>query len=466
MPGNKSLVDLNEFSKNEKCRIVRVTENAFFDSVFIDSRLVKKNSLFVALQGENTDGHKFVASALENGASAVFVQEDFAEKNLSLCKEWNEKFHVSILAFPKTLTALQHLAAVYVKKFPELVKIAVTGSSGKTTTKEMIGSVLRQKYRVVMNEGNFNSETGLPLSVFKIRDEHQVGVFEMGMNRRNEIGELADVLFPQIGVVTNIGTAHIGLLGSEKNIALEKRQIFKNFSAKNTAIIEEDSQWKDFLCEGLSQVRFFGEKSLKITGFRNLGVKGSEFNAGGKITLRLPGYHNFKNALAAISTARLFNEITFEDIKIGLENLQPIFGRSQIFEKDGISVINDAYNANPSSMEASLDFSRSCTVDGRKFYVLGDMLELGEKSRDFHRQIVEKLQEGDDVGYFILVGDEFRGVAEKVAETDRRFLLFKSGDEAEIFIKDKACAGDLVLFKGSNGIGLWKTAQHIFGEEK
>ena len=464
MPSNNSLVDLNEFSKKENCRFSLIAENAFFHSVFIDSRIVEKNSLFVALKGEKADGHDFILSALEKGASAVFVQDSFAQENLSLCKEWLKKFNASFLSFEQPLLALQRLAATYVKKFPNLKKIAVTGSSGKTTTKEMIGSILSQKYPVVMNEGNFNSETGLPLSVFKIREEHQVGIFEMGMNRRDEIAELADVLFPQIGVVVNVGTAHIGLLGSEKNIATEKRQIFKNFSAQDVAIIEEDSKWKDFLCEGLSQVHFFGEKALKITDFSNLGVKGCEFNVGGKITLPLPGYHNFKNALAAITAARLFDKITFDDIKKGLEDLKPIFGRSQIFEKEGISVINDAYNANPSSMDAALDFTRDCSVSGRKFFVLGDMLELGEKSRDFHRQIAEKLHDGTDNDCFILVGEEFNCAAKSIAEKDNRFLLVKTGEEAEKIVKDKVSAGDLVIFKGSNGIGLWKTAQNIFGD--
>lgn len=466
MPNNKALLDLNEFSKNENCKFSWFSAEPFFDSVSIDSRIVTKNSLFVALKGEKADGHDFIHAALEKGASAIFVSENFAEKNFSLCEELSKKYNASFLAFSNTLFALQRLAADYVKKFPHLKRVAVTGSSGKTTTKEMIGSILSQKYDVVMNEGNLNSETGLPLSVFKIRDHHQVGIFEMGMNRRNEIGELADVLVPHIGVIVNIGTAHIGLIGSKKNIAAEKRRIFKNFGKNDIAIMEEDTEWKDFLSENLSDVRYFGEKSLGITELRNLGIKGFEFNAGIKIGLSLPGYHNLKNAMAAMGTARLFDKITPEDVKKGLEDFKPISGRSQIFEKFGIFVVNDAYNANPSSMEAAIDFCNSCNVAGRKFYVLGDMLELGESAARFHEEIVKNLTElsGDDC--FVILGNEFHSAREKIAKNDSRFYTISSSDEAKKYIEEKACEGDLVLFKASNGMGLWKIAQNIFEDEK
>ena len=216
------------------------TEDEFcFTSVATDSRSAVAGGMFIPLVGEFQDGHAYVPAALEKGATVVLVGRDFAVSNHHQLVQWHRSYPAAtFVAVDHTMYALQDAAAAYVQKFPNLVRIGVTGSSGKTTTKEILAAVLSTRFSVVMNQGNLNSETGLPLSVFQIRDHHQVGVFELGMNRRGEIAEIARVLAPNLGVITNIGTAHIGILGSRDAIAQEKKQVFWNFSSDSCAFIQ------------------------------------------------------------------------------------------------------------------------------------------------------------------------------------------------------------------------------------
>ena len=223
--------------------------NKFFTNVAIDSRNVTKNSLFITLIGEVQDGHKYVSQSVEKGATIVIVQKSSLSEFSHLYEDLTSK--AIIIVVVNTLTALQNAAAFYVSKFPHLKRIAITGSNGKTTTKECLANVLNQEYRVVMTKGNLNSETGLPLSMFTIREEHEVGVFEMGMNRVGEITELANVFFPELAIITNVGTAHIGILGTKDNIAEQKKQIFSNFTKNSTGYVFEDESYFDFLPYGI-----------------------------------------------------------------------------------------------------------------------------------------------------------------------------------------------------------------------
>ena len=237
-----------------------------FSSAAIDSRKCVKNSLFVPLIGSVQNGHIYIRQALESGASVVFVANSELSENKANFENLAKEFNATFIAVENTMTALQKAAKRYVEQFPSLIKIGVTGSSGKTTTKEIIASVLSQKYSVVTNEGNLNSETGLPLSVFKIRAEHEVGIFEMGMNRRGEISEIASVLFPSIAVITNIGTAHIGILGTQDAIAEEKKMIFSNFSENCIGFVPENDKYASFLQKVKDTVSYYPivEKMLKL----------------------------------------------------------------------------------------------------------------------------------------------------------------------------------------------------------
>ena len=449
------------------------SENFCFTSVQTDSRLVAEKSLFVPLIGEFQDGHSYIPSALEKGASAVFVSKK-TSKNLldGLKRQAADNKNVAFILVENTMRALQKAAEAYVRKFPRLIRCAVTGSSGKTTTKEITASILRQKFSVIATKGNFNSETGLPLSVFNIRPEHELGLFEMGMNRVNEIGEIAEVFKPNYAIITNIGTAHIGILGSRQNIANEKKKIFNYIDSFGAAFIPEKDDFASFLEKGVKgKVVKYGlgcDESVKVVA--DEGLLGTVFAVDGVLMrLSLPGKYNFLNALGAIALAKELG-CTGEQIKAGIESLKPLGGRSTI-KKGKFTVLEDCYNANPDSMEKALDLCADTKIEGKKIYVLGDMLELGEESEKEHAKIGEKALYSD-ADMIIFFGFEMNYAFEKAVEiaqkkeslTDEkissvRLIYIGNKDEAAINdtakeINEFAEAGDLILLKGSRGMGL------------
>ncbi|MDE6719956.1 MAG: UDP-N-acetylmuramoylalanyl-D-glutamate--2,6-diaminopimelate ligase, partial [Treponemataceae bacterium] len=281
-----------------------------FTSVATDSRNVKKGSLFIPLIGQNQDGHKFIPQALAAGARAVFVTKSVYEISPREFDSLAEKNPgVFFIVVENNLRALQDAARAYVEKFSSLIKIGITGSSGKTTTKEILSAILAQKFRVVSTVGNLNSESGLPLSVFEIREGHEAGVFEMGMNRENEIAEIASVLRPNFAIVTNVGTAHIGILKTREKIAAEKKNIFSYVTESGIALFPEDDDFAEFLAKGVrGKILRFGKKSAENFGVKfleDLGIGGTRFEIDGIETcLKIPGSHNFQNALSCIALAK------------------------------------------------------------------------------------------------------------------------------------------------------------------
>ena len=423
-------------------------ENFCFTSVATDSRKVTEKTLFVPLIGEFQDGHSYVPQAVGAGASAVFISKYADVKILAELKTFAQNHkNVAFILVENTMRALQKAAEAYVGKFPSLIRCAITGSSGKTTTKEIALSVLRQKFCVVATEGNFNSETGLPLSVFRIRKQHELGLFEMGMNRENEIKEIAEVFKPEFAVITNIGTAHIGILGSRENIAKEKKNIFNYIDEKGAAFIPENDDFADFLSKGVKgDVVFYGENSDKNVKFvRDEGLEGIVFCVDGvEMRLPLPGHYNFLNALAAVEMAKKLG-LDANEIKRGIESIKPLGGRSQI-RKGKFTILEDCYNANPDSMEKTIELcagissnvsagssaSVSASVHGgenqkkcKKIFVLGDMLELGALSKAEHEKVgALAMKSGADLVVF--VGDEMKAAFEKAKE-----ILSEKGELAE-----------------------------------
>ena len=249
-----------------------------FTSVATDSRSAVAGGMFIPLVGEFQDGHDYVPAALEKGATVVLVGRDFAVSNHHQLVQWHHSYPAAtFVAVDHTMYALQDAAAAYVQKFPSLVRIGVTGSSGKTTTKEILAAVLSTRFSVVMNQGNLNSETGLPLSVFQIRDHHQVGVFELGMNRRGEIAEIARVLAPNHGVITNIGTAHMEFLGTQEGIRRAKLEIVEGMNQNGLLLLNGD----DFLLRHLDK-----SPQQRITYFgcaEGCGVRGLDVTQDGDV---------------------------------------------------------------------------------------------------------------------------------------------------------------------------------------
>jgi UDP-N-acetylmuramoyl-tripeptide--D-alanyl-D-alanine ligase len=423
-----------------------------FSSVSIDSRSVQEGGLFTALSGSAHDGHAFVEAAFKKGAAAALVERQKIETfNLARIAQALGK---TLIIVDNPLRALQDAAGIYLKQFSRLLKIAITGSSGKTTTKEIAAAIIGAEKNTVMNPGNYNSETGLPLAVFAVRACHEVGVFEMGMNRRGEIAELAGVLKPDVALITNIGSAHIGILGSKEAIAEEKKNIFAQFDGKGIALIPADTPFRDFLAHGVKgRTVFYGEESFAdLGGVRNLGLDGTEITwAGQRVRFALPGRHNLANAFAAIALAQEV-PVGAQAIRHGLESVKPLFGRGEILH-GRVTVIQDCYNSNPESVIGALEFCDSLDWPGRTIYVLGEMRELGEDSRAAHEEL-GRLLPGSKAGMVFLFGDEIRPAAEILKTGGLSFMYTCDIDELSRALAAYVRDGDLVLLKGSRGCAL------------
>ena len=430
--GGKSLLSLDEVLEATGGVHVLGSGEFYITGVQTDSRNVTDGTLFVPLLGEKQDGHDYIPQALEKGASSVFIAMSSYEKRPDYFTGISQSNpDVIFIAVENTMHALQKAAARYVEHFPDLIRIGVTGSSGKTTAKEILASILSQKYNVVTNPGNLNSETGLPLSVFAIREGHKVGLFEMGMNIRNEMAEIASVLKPRFALVTNIGTAHIGILGSRQAIAEEKAHVFDYFNSFGTAFIPRDDDFADFLADSVDGI------SCRI---------------------KLPGSYNYKNALGAVAVARLLG-LSASEIKAGLDKMEGAFGRSEVLHGK-YTVVQDCYNANPDSMEKAIELISSLEIREKKVFVLGDMLELGDASCEAHTKTGELCSHsGADAFYF--VGAEMKAAYDKLlSDNPSAFAKYypESSDESirqiaqdiQKTMPDSTC----VLIKGSRGMRL------------
>lgn len=465
----ESLLSLDELLSGTKGLLVCKREFCCFTNVTTDSRNVTENSLFVPLVGEVQNGHKYVPQAVEKGASVILINKTEYEKDRKvydqLCKE-NDS--LVIICVENTLHGLQDAAETYVSKFPELIKISVTGSSGKTTTKEMLVSVFKEKYgdKLVYTKGNFNSETGLPLSVFNIRSNHQIGIFEMGMNRENEIGEISKVLKSKYGLITNIGTAHIGILGSRENIAKEKRKSFNYIPSDGAVFVPENDDFADYCCENVKgkTVKFGKNVPESISGVKfvaDKGLFGSEFILDGlTVNLPLSGDYNFQNALGVIACAKELG-LSSQIIKQGLENVVALSGRMEIKKSKltngkKVILIKDCYNANLDSMCSVLDFCTNLKDYGNKIYVLGDMKELGQESENSHRKVGKKIA-SSDAAYVFLAGEEMKAAYEEIGKETNHFIFEKSSENykkiAQTILKVSS-DNDIILFKGSHSMEL------------
>jgi UDP-N-acetylmuramoyl-tripeptide--D-alanyl-D-alanine ligase len=437
-----------------------------FTSVSIDSRTAERQSLFVALRGTALDGHRFVEAAFDRGAAGAMVDAAALGDHRLGLEELSRRTGKPLIVVQGTLRGLQDAARIYLEKFPNLVRIGITGSSGKTTTKEITAAIIGREKKVLMNRGNLNSETGLPLSVFGIRGDHEAAILEMGMNRRGEIRELAAVFKPSVALITNVGSAHIGILGSRGAIALEKKNIFAFFGDNDVALISEDEDYRSLLAGGLpGHIRFYGPGSFEELGaVRDLGLGGTEFEwAGEKVRFGLPGRHNFRDALAAIAIARELH-VSNRAIREGLESVRPLFGRGEVIGGT-VTVIRDCYNANPESMAEAIAFCDHLEWPGRKVYVTGSMRELGRLSVDAHEEL-GRLLAASTAEMIFLYGEETSAAA-KVLEENGGIPFFHTTEMRELSEALGAYVrpGDLVLLKGSRGCALESLTEILCGTE-
>ncbi len=419
------------------------------EDVATDSRLVKKGSLFVPLIGEKQDGHAFIKNAISAGASAVLVSSQSEQiKRIAM-----ENPSVPFVFVQNTLKALQDVAEQYVSRFPNLLKCAVTGSSGKTTTKEFLSSILSTRFSVISTKGNLNSETGLPLSVFGIQNQHEAGVFELGMNRVGEMAEISRVLKPNYVIITNIGSAHLGKLGSREKIASEKKHALDFVKEDGIALVPLEDDFADFLCDGVrsSIVRFsLNSKCASLVSLDALSPSVIRV-CDTKINVHIPGRHNALDAIAA-ALLSLYLGVSPAQIKEGIESVFPSNARSEVV-RGTFTVVKDCYNANPDSLKAALRlFSELPQKENKKIVVLGEMLELGDESKKAHEEAA-LLATKCGASLVILVGDEFSKVnVENVVTIPGRNE--NAIEEAARLIQKEAKKGDLILLKGSRAVAL------------
>ncbi len=427
---------------------------AVVSAVEVDSRAVRPGALFAALPGERADGHDFIVPALAAGATLILASDEGWKRRSAVLDPALARSGAAAVLVPDSLAALQEAARAWRLRFPSLTRVGITGSSGKTTTKECLGRILARKYRTAVNPGNLNSEIGLPQAMFLLRPEHEAGVFEMGINHAGEMDALVRVWEPSHALVTNIGTAHIGILGSRRAIAEEKRKIFSRISG--AAFAWEDDEFLSFLAEGLPvPLRTFGPRTLEgLEGFRDAGLDGWILRyRGTEIAFPLPGTHNLLDALAAVAMAAALGCGPGE-IREGLEGVEALFGRSEIF-RGKVTVLRDCYNSNPDSAARALEFCDGLSWPGRRVYALGSMLELGTESGAEHRALGRRAgsSRADALLFF---GAETVEAARAAREAGFAGPVVQTEDFDELAraAAELAREGDLWLLKASRGMEL------------
>jgi UDP-N-acetylmuramoyl-tripeptide--D-alanyl-D-alanine ligase len=415
--------------------------------VTTDSRNDVKGRLFVALNGKNFDGHDFCKSAVQNGAAAVLVSK--FQKGLS----------VPQIAVKDTLEALTSFAAFHRAGFNGKVA-AVTGSSGKTTTRTLLAAILSQKGSTLQPEKNFNNHIGVPLTVLKLKKEHDFAVFELGCSGFNEIAPLTGLVVPDVALITNVGPAHLENLKDLEGVAKAKGELFKNMPQRAVAVINIDDPYIAHMDVAAEKKVTFGWDAgadVQLCS-RTPGLSGQiiELKTGGgivRIEFPLPGEHNAIDAVAAAAAAFALN-IEISDIINGLSGVKAPAGRLDITYKNGICIIDDTYNANPASMFAALDVLLEMVPAKHAVAVLGDMLELGDNSYDAHYKLGLEAG-GAGLKALILKGEFNVHVAEGAIDAGMNaedIYVAVSDDEIIEYIKTVKAAGDALLVKGSRGM--------------
>lgn len=442
------MLTLNEILKATGGKVIR-SGSSSFNGISIDSRKILEGELFVALKGDRFDGHDFLRSALEKGDGALVSREPVETVEGK-----------TFIYVPDTLKALQDIArSRRLKK--DIPVVAVTGSNGKTTTKELTSAILGKRYRVLKNTGNLNNHIGLPLSLAKMEDEDEAVVLEMGASRPGEIKQLCDIALPYCGVLTNIGRAHLEGFGDIETVRRTKLELLDYVKV---AVVNADDA---FMMEGIKVSGFKGKicryginntAEVYATDIR-LHERGASFRLHTaahdfvEMHPKISGMFNIYNILAAASAGSLL-DIELPDIRQAIDSFEGVPMRLELKELNGIRVINDVYNANPASMEEAVkELVR--IKKGRAIAVLGDMLELGSYAGEAHRRIGRLLKElGIDI--FIAVGPLMELAA---SEFQGESYTSRASAEAGELLKDIRKQGDIVLIKGSRGMNMEKVLE-------
>jgi UDP-N-acetylmuramoyl-tripeptide--D-alanyl-D-alanine ligase len=436
--------------------------------VSTDSRLVKVGDLFVALRGERVDGHQFVAAAVQRGAVAVLISA--VQPTASAVDDLS----VAIILVRDTLQALQDLARAQRRQFHGTV-VAITGSNGKTTAKELTAAVLQTRFATFKSPGNLNNHIGLPLALLHLASTHEIAVCEMGMNHLGEIRLLCDIAQPHLGVVTNIALAHVGYVGSLERIQQAKGELIAALDPTGVAIVNADDPRTLALGkQAPCRVITFGTAETAMVRGRvraDHGLHGVQClvdidGAARDVHLHLPGTHNLMNALAAAAVGVAL-QVPAAAIVAGLQTYRGMYGRLAIRRgQEDVTLIDDTYNANPDSMRVALELLARVPVSGHRLAVLGDMLELGDAAPALHHE-VGVLVHRSGVHHLIVLGQLARYIAQGAQEaglTAERIHYAASQEEALTLLKRLQGPHDVVLVKGSRGMAMEHLVQALAGD--
>ncbi|AJG98398.2 UDP-N-acetylmuramoyl-tripeptide--D-alanyl-D-alanine ligase [Clostridium beijerinckii] len=438
-------MDLNlaEIIKAVDGEIIVKNNEGIFNKISTDTRKIQENNLFIALKGENFNGNDYTIQAIEKGASIIIIDDvKFKIEDL--------KNRGTIIKVKDTKEALGDLARFYRKKIGVKV-VGITGSTGKTSTKDLVAAFLSGKYKVFKTQGNFNNEIGLPLMIFELSKDYDIAVLEMGMSNFGEINKLASIALPDVGAITNIGVAHIEYLKTRENILKEKMSITDFFENKNSLIVNCENDMLKTIVEcdkfnlervGYDSTYNLYSKNIKLTSENTSFDVVTDDNENYRFTLNMVGEHNVLNALIGIQIARNFG-LTFEEMEKGLGNFNATSMRLEVINKDKFTIINDSYNANPDSMKAALEVLKNYS-GSRKIAVLGTMGELGDYAEEAHIQVGEFAKDKADI---LLTTGEFKEYYKK--GFGERTMVFESKQELIQRLTDMIKVNDTILIKAS-----------------
>lgn len=433
-------------------------ENVFY-GITTDSRKVAKDNLFIPLIGEKFDGHDYIEQCFEAGAAVCLTQNPIPERAEG-----------SAILVSDTSKALRDIATWHRNKY-NIPVIGITGSVGKTSTKDMVSCVLAKRYEVLKTQGNFNNEIGLPLTLLNLEARHQAAVIEMGMSGFGEISRLTAAAQPEVAIITNIGVSHIEKLGSQEGILTAKLEILEGLKKGGLVVLNGDDPLLKAL-EGKLGFRtvFYGMEAGRdycAQDYRSMGEKGTVFSMQLKgvkydVTVPVPGIHNVYNALAAIAVGIEMN-IPMNTIVEGIAEFSPGKMRQNIISHNGIKIINDAYNASPQSMQAAISVLEELSLKTRGIAVLGDMLEMGAAACEHHYSVGNFIKD-KKISMLITVGNDSEKILQAVADSGKPEISlrhFKDNSDALEYIKSIVKKGDYILIKGSRGMKMEQIAEGL-----
>lgn len=438
-------LNLQEIVKATKGALLKEADVKEIKAVSTDTRKIEEGTMFIALKGENFNGNNYVLDAFNKGAKIAIVDE--VKCDLNELKE-----DVALIKVKNTGRALMDLAKFYREKLG-LKVVGITGSAGKTSTKDLVAAVLSDKYKVFKTKGNFNNEIGLPLMILELDSTYDVAILEMGMRGLGQIKELAEIASPDLGIITNIGISHIEILKTRENILKAKMEIATFFDKNNTLVVcgNDDFLWAlpeaqyKIVKTGVGENFEIGAKNIALEELSSKftvydGEKEEEFY------LDMPGEHNISNLMLGIAIAKELG-VSFEEMKRGLKNIEATSMRLELIKKDGFSILNDCYNSSPVAVKSAIDVMKN--IEGkRRIAVLGTMRELGHKSEEAHMEIGKYAKE-NGIEKVLCFGDFSENIKEGYGEG---CTVYENKEELIKDLLNIICEGDIILVKASRSL--------------